>query len=292
MKTPAVSSAHAWLGAALLIATASGAGFGALAWRNISAPPAFPVEIDLADGSHVPSVTEFVAVKPVSWTQPSPQSRGREWIYDTFTPPEIFYHPHSGQFTVRPPSSLAEDETNEAFALELVSVEPDPFRLQLIGYAGEAGNWCGTFEHTVSGEVFIAGSGRRLPRLGLTIKRVEVSTRPVALSRGMTQRQRVATAIVEDERTGRNAVLTQGERQFSGSGSALVAMAGEAAVRKLRAGEAWTLSDVTFRIERVQIAPPAVEVMKESATALPERRTLFPPGEGRGAPEGDVGGES
>src|SRR5687767_7844597 len=158
--------------------------------------------------THFPYTTLFRSqappVKMETWAAPVAQSRGREWIYDTFTPPEIFYNARSKQFTVKPPSSLVDEDTQEAFGLELIAVRPEPFRLQLIGYAGGEGNWRGTFQNVISGEVFLAAAGRRVPNLGLTIRALDVSLQPVRIADSMTTNQRVATAVVRDEKTGRD----------------------------------------------------------------------------------------
>ncbi|MEX2045404.1 MAG: hypothetical protein WD941_08630, partial [Opitutus sp.] len=218
------------------------------------------------------------AVPVLPWPQPMPQSRGPEWIYDAFTPPEILFHVSSRQFTVRPPESLLPDEAGGEFGLELVSVRSEPFRLQLIGYAGGDGTWCGTFENEKSGEVIVAGSGRQIPKLGLTIRRVDVRTQPLVLAQSMTTLQRVATAVVQDDRSGRQVVLPFRERGFDGTATAVVLVDGETKSREVRAAEVLGLGSMTYRIDRVHLAPPAIEVTKESVDLPPERRTLFPRG--------------
>ena len=156
-------------------------------------------------------------------------------------------------------------------------MRPEPFRLQLIGYVGGEGNWRGTFQNLVSGEVFLAGAGRRMPDLGLTIKSLAVAAVPVALTDSMTTRQRVATAVVRDERTGRDLTLTHRERYFTGGLSAQLAAPGESAPREVREGETFQLGAASYRVEKIQLAPPAVDVTKESpALAQPDRRTLVP----------------
>jgi hypothetical protein len=156
-------------------------------------------------------------------------------------------------------------------------VRPEPFRLQLIGYVGGEGDWRGTFENVATGEVFLAAAGRRVPNLALTIKSHEVRAVPVAIADSMTTRQRVATAVVRDERAGRDVKLTHRERQFTGGLSAFVAAPGETATREVRSGETFKLGDATYHIEKILLAPPSVEITKESPTrSQPDQRTLTP----------------
>jgi hypothetical protein len=172
---------------------------------------------------------------------------------------------------------MGEGEPEEEFGIELVAVRPEPFRLQLIGYVGGDGRWRGTFENVLTGEVFLAAAGKQVPALGLSIRSFEVQAQPVALADSMTTRQRIATAIVRDEKTGREVTLTHRERQFTGSVSAFVALPGETATREVRAGDTFKLGEATYRIDKVQLTPAALEVTKEAPSlAQPDRRSLFP----------------
>ena len=266
-----------FLGVALALALASAVVFGGLAWRNTRLPRGAVAHVPLSSESYAPSVAETVPVKTDTWNQPGPQSRGREWVYDTFTPPEIYYSPRARHFTVKPPTGAADEVPEEPFGLELVSVRPEPFRLQLIGYVGGEGNWRGTFENEISGEVFLAGAGRRVPDLALSIVGLDVSAAPVKLPDSMTTRQRLATAVVRDERTGHEVTLTHRERRLTGGLTALVAPPGDAAPREVRQGDTFKLGEASYRVEKIQLAPPGAEVTKESPSlAQPDRRRLTP----------------
>jgi hypothetical protein len=227
-----------------------------------------------------PYAAKAVAAPPVkveAWSAPAPQTRGREWVYDAFSPPEIYYNSRSRQFSVKPPASLVEGDAAEPFGLELVAVRPEPFRLQLIGYVGAAGNWRGTFQNTRTGEVFLAAAGRRLPTLGLTIRSLDVGNQPVAVAESMTTRQRVASAVVRDEQAGRDVTLTHRERVYTGTLFAFVAAPGQSATREVRSGDSFKLGEATYRIEKIEATPPSVEVLKEAARlSQPDRRILLP----------------
>src|SRR5262245_28566156 len=149
------SSDKVLIGAALLVAVGSAIGFGILILRQTGVPIGPAPRVELTNAPYVATAPDAPPVKTDTWGAPVAQTRGREWIYDAFTPPEIFYNSRSKQFTVKPPSSLVEEDALESFGIELVAVQPEPFRLQLIGYVGGEGSWKGMFQNVASGEVFL-----------------------------------------------------------------------------------------------------------------------------------------
>lgn len=273
----ALSSEKVLFGAALLVTLGSAGGFGTLILRHDTGAAEPVPQVQLATTPYAPTAPDAPPVKTETWGAPGSQSRGRDWIYDTFTPPEIYYNPRTRQFSVKPPSSLGDEETTEAFGLELVAVRPEPFRLQLIGYVGGEGNWRGTFQNALSGEVFLAAGGRRVPNLAVHIKSLDVTRQPVTPPDSMTTRQRVATAVVRDEKSGRDITLTHRERHYTGTVFAFVAEPGQSAAREVRIGDSFKIGEATYRIERIETSPPSIEVIKESPTLTQlDRRTLTP----------------
>ena len=268
---------RAILAGAGIAALASAVAFGTLVWRNARAPRGPADGVTLTEAPYVPTAKDAAPVRTDTWNQPVAQSRGRDWVYDAFTPPEIFYSARSKHFTVKPPLGAGDDTPEEPFGLELVVVRPEPFRLQLIGYVGSEGDWRGTFQNLTSGEIFLAAAGRRVPNLALSITRLNVETVEVRVPASMTTRQRIATAVVHDDRTGADVTLTHRERHFTGGLSAFVARAGDTATREVRDGETFTLGDASYHIDQIQLTPSSVEVTKESpALAQPDHRTLTP----------------
>lgn len=266
------------LGAGFLVALASAAGFGYLVVGQVGFPSGAIPTVQLAGTAYTPKAPDAPAVKTETWAAPVAQTRGREWIYDTFTPPEIFYNARSKQFTVKPPSSLTdEDAVQELFGVELVAVRPEPFRLQLIGYAGGEGDWRGTFQNIITGEVFLGTAGKRVANLGLTIKSLQVRPQAIRAGESMTTNQLVATAVITDEKSGREMILTNRERRFTGLLSAFVALPGDSATRETRKGDVFKIGDATYRIDGITLTPPSVEIVKEAPTLTqPDRRTLTP----------------
>lgn len=272
-----LSSDKIAIGAATLVLLASAAAFGFLGYRHAQAPKGPPPTVSLSEAPYVPIAPDAPPVKIEPWQPPAAQTRGREWIYDVFTPPEIFYNARTKQFTVKPPSSLVDEEMNDVFGLELVAVRPEPFRLQLIGFAGDEAKRVGVFQDAKTGQVYTASTGFRVPKAGLVIRKFEVLSQPIRLGEGTTTRQRVATAVVHDEQSGRDTIITHRERVFTGTLSAFVAEPGETATREVRQGDTFKIGDASYRIESISLTPPVIEVTKE-APSLPEplRQPLRP----------------
>jgi hypothetical protein len=267
-----------FLAAVGLVLVSAGA-CGTLMWKQMTAPTTGGVVLELSDTPYTPAVAETEVVKTDTWAAPAAQSRGRDWIYDTFTPPEIFYNPRYKHFTVKPPAAVVSEDVaaDEPFGLDLVSVRDEPYRLQLIGYVGGPGSWRGTFENVASGEVFLATAGKQLPKLALTIKSFEVRTVEVKIGDTMTTHQLVATAVILDEKTNKEMIITHRERAYTGGLSAFVSLTGETATREVRMGESFKIGDTTYHIDKIQLSPPSIDVTKD-ATSLPQadRRTLSP----------------
>jgi len=157
--------------------------------------------------------------EPAEWLAPRAQPRGADWIYDMFTPPEIFYDADTLQFAVSSPSDLAVVPGSESGA-----APPAPFRLQLLGYVGGAGRYLGTFENQLTGEVFLARAGQPVRALGLEITDFTVARQPVRLADNLESNQWIATAVVRDEQTGSGITLRAGERSYPTDPSALPAL--------------------------------------------------------------------
>jgi hypothetical protein len=92
----------------------------------------------------------------------------------------------------------------------------------------------------------------------------------------MTTYRRVATAVVRDHQTGREIELSHRDRQGGEKIFAVVATA-DGVAREVRAGESIASGDAVYRIEDIQLSPPAIEVARTSARRNePDRRKLGP----------------
>jgi hypothetical protein len=195
-----------------------------------------------------------------------PQSSGAEWVYDVFTPPEIYYDANSKKFSVTPPVAPPPETIKDVpFGVQLVQVKPDAFRLQLVGYIGSEGDYRGNFENALTGETIIGRAGKTIPSLGLTIKSFEVKKNKIESKDSMATYETEAVAVVVDTKTGDVVTLTNKRRRISGEPFAILKPEGSEQTVQHRAGESFEVGSAKYTIVSVTAEPPSVEIRKESA---------------------------
>jgi hypothetical protein len=260
-------------GAALVLLLAS-AGWALLQNSKISALKAAP-DTNVPQVAYVPTGTDAPRVSTREWPKPPSQSSGAEWIYDVFTPPEIYYDDASKKFSVTLPPPPPPPPPPSAFGLALVSIKQDAYRLQLVGYVGNAGDERGTFENTVSGDTIIGRAGKVIPSLDLTIKSFEVKRNKIISPDSMPVYDTEATAIVVDTKTGEEVRLTNKARLIKGNPFATFQPDNATETVTHRAGEKFTIGDATYTVVSVTADPPSAVVTKETAQIpAPETKTL------------------
>jgi hypothetical protein len=207
------------------------------------------------------------------WPQPPAQSGGVEWIYDVFTPPEIYYDATTKQFSVTPPVAPPPVVVVEIpFGVELVSVKQDIFRLQLVGYIGGEGDYRGTFENALSGETVIGREGKEFPDLGLKIKSFQVKRNKITSEDSMTLYETEATAVIVDTKTGEETTLTNKRRLTKGTPIALLKETASGKVVESKEGGTFSIGDANYTVVSV-IAEPATVVITKTAPDLRDSET-------------------
>ncbi len=207
------------------------------------------------------------------WASPRSQSRGPEWVYDLFTPPEIRFDGATRMFAVKPPEDPARAEMT-APGVELVGVKRAPFRLQLLGFLGDDGHFVGVFENRRTAEVFLAGTGKLLPDLELRVAEFSVN-RASRVAEGMLVPPWVATAQVHDLHADSLTTLTAGELSLTDELSAVFATQedDDETIGEYWAGEELESADRVYRVSRLRFDPPMAELTQVSAQ-LPQRFRL------------------
>ena len=274
MKIPGMEKG--WFGAALLIAVVSAVWFGGKEKELERLRRPIRLDSARASGPAQPANREEPGERASTWPEPEAQPRGAEWVYDVFTPPEIYYDDEAEEFAVTLRADGAEAaEPEDAAGLELVAVKRALFPLQLFGYVGGEGHFVGSFENVRTGEVWLAGAGRELPGMNLVSADFSVQRRPA----GTGSDAAVATAVVRDGSTGRVTTLTTGERAFTDELVAVVALDedGEETLHELRQGEAVELNGETFTVEHLQRDPPGARFTAMAASAALARRLELRP---------------
>lgn len=212
----------------------------------------------------------YVIEERIRWPEPAPE---RGWRYDVFTPPAV--HRVEGAFRLAAPGSGGEaaPPAPDEVPVELLEVRADVFPLQLVGHAGTGRNVRGMFEIGPGGETVLARAGSRLPSLGLTVRTLEVKRPRAAAADGSPTT--VATAVVVDELTGEETLLTTRERRLRSVPLAVLRLTESGSVRELRPGDRLDVGALSLIVDRIDVAPPAVRLaVRPVAEAAAEPREL------------------
>lgn len=253
------------------------AGWMAVANSKLSRP-SLPNPVDSGSSAYVPAGIDAPAVNTTAWRMAEAQTSGKEWVYDVFTPPEIYYNSGTKQFTVTAPNTNPEVVAPPAaFGVELIRIRPDAFRLQLVGYVGGEGDYRGTFENALSGETVMGRAGKTFVDLGLNIKTFAVIRKEIISKDSMKTYVTEATAVVVDVKTGDEITLTNKERRINGEPYAIFKVDGVEDSVQRRAGESFQVGSTTYNLVSVTAEPPSVLVRKESPDLKePVIKTLTP----------------
>lgn len=267
-----------FFGAALCVLLAS-AGWMAMQTSSVSKLRAAS-EVSITPSAYEPQGTDAPTVTTKTWPPAPSQSGGELWVYDVFTPPEIYYDSATAKFTVTPPDNrppVVEPEKPVPFGVELVGIRQDSFRLQLIGYIGEEGDYRGTFENTLSGQTVIGRAGKKFADLGLTIKSFEVKRKTITVKESMPVIVTEAIAVIVDDKTGEEIPLTNQERRTKGEPFAVFRSEGSTETFEHKVGAKFTIGEATYSVLSLVSEPPSVEVRKEAPDLKePLTKTLTP----------------
>lgn len=210
-----------------------------------------------------------------TWPKPAAQSHGSGWLYEVFTPPVIYYHAGAKSFAVTPP--LQEGGAQLAFGLELLDVQRELYRLQLVGYVGRPGDYVAAFVSPKVPDTLLARSGRRFDELGLAFAGIDVRKVNVSDDPAMPAYEVAAFAMVRDLATGEEVTLDSRQRKFTDTPLALLRLGASTKLREARVGDVFQDQGVSYRIERIQLDPPEVVVARTvEGLPYPETRVLTP----------------
>ena len=280
--------------AAVLLLLAAGAWF-LLQRGTIQAIQERTVAVTLSDTNYDTQEIALPTTEAQTWTDPTGAAEQPEWVFDVFTPPVIYYNRLTKAFTVTPPdySQPKEDEQETVvveppFGVELVDVELEPFRLQLVGYAGGEGNYLGMFENAVSGDSLLGRAGRTVTELGLTIVTLEVRKERIELPDSMPIVQTVAYAVVRDEATGEEFDLNSLKRRATGSPSVVLRIPATGEQRTEKENAEFKVGSVTYRVGMLDPTAGTASVTRIESTADGEVVTTKVLQAGTSAPAADT----
>lgn len=234
-------------------------------------------ELRERDGPGVEAIEIAAERRSIEWREPEAK---KEWDYDLFTPPEIYFDEATRTFAVVAERQQAierltgeaekhqERRTETMGPVKLVAVERALFRLQLLGFAGEEGEARGIFQNVATSEVFSGRSGVEVESLGLAIEEFSLQRVPVHLAESMTVSRRVGRAVVRDRQTGERVELSSLGRRESNELVAWVRCNDTAQVRAVRVGETIETAGASYAVEAIQVAPATLRIRRCAGEAM------------------------
>lgn len=184
-----------------------------------------------------------------AWLEPEAQSAGREWIFETFTPPIVYFDAVTQRFTVLPPLAPAEEPN---FGVELSSIEDQPYRLQYAGHHGVEGAYIVEIRDLESGRYYRGSPGTTFDKgafaiLDFRAERVVVQPKKVNRTPYIERTVRLLVEDFDSDETvelGRDALILS---------EPVVTLEGDDGSRSnaLRIGDAWNTGTNLFRVASV-----------------------------------------
>ncbi len=248
-------------GAILLFALA----VGAMDFRESHLIAKEGVSLTLNDSTYQPSEVKSPRILTQTWEKATHQKRGEDWIYDVFTPPVIYYNPVTLQFTVTPPDFRRPVVlTDDPFQVELLDVRPRPYRIQLVGYLGKEGDYVATFEYVPTGVTLVGRPGKRFPQVHVELRSLEVEKQTSTVG-NMPIVDLIAKAVIYDEDSGEEVLLTNKERRMLSGPEAVFRIKGNAIIEYTYTEGGIILNGPqTYTINRLQVSPPQATLILTS----------------------------
>ncbi|MGZ0656665.1 hypothetical protein ACWPKO_06540 [Coraliomargarita sp. W4R53] len=264
------------------------AGGVALYFQQSKAAPSSTdtVNIQTADNAYAPVPLSPAQSVEANWPEVEAQPAGPKWIYDVFTPPQIYIDLTTGEFSADPPVKLAPPVP---FGVYLAGIERKPYRLQLEGYIEEDRSDASKtlllmFNEEAQKQVRVRpgdeSAEAEFKLIDFDIERIRDGDNNIEI---------VAKATILDQRTGVEVVLTHGERRYdsgvtvfirSDEDSSFVQELTEAPAEfKGPTGE-YTLQEInleesTVTVEKhaIEDGEPEVRVLQVQAPSTPKTNT-------------------
>lgn len=234
-----------------------------LLWAIVSDGPESPVSHTTESGPQFsfegPGIEYTDTV--LEWNPPAAQG-GSEWVFDIFSPPVIYYDPSTGAFTVTPPYPDAVP-ADEGFEIGFRGIRPEPYRFQLVSYAGARGNYLLTLENLETGRDVFASPGETLEDDKLKVLDF-AEKREVAEpgAEGTTEAfDLVGEATVLDQRSGKQFLLKHNAVTYREKPVALFTTPGGANL-ELQEGETWESETAVYTLIAIQPDPVTITLEK------------------------------
>ena len=237
----------------------------------------------IAGAAFTAEVPDIAPESYARWDPPEAQSMGREWIFEIFTPPLIYFDPETVRFTLTPP--LAPEE-EPPFGVRLVAIERELYRAQYAGHAGAEGRYFVELEDTSTGRYYRGRAGEVIPEMELEVRGFSAGQRMVTPAEpgGTPYLDRWVELTIFDRLKGETVVLTA-EPRYAPEPLAVFVSEDGGTERRRREGETFRLGEATFEVEavdrlagRVRLAKRALngELLATETLTLPPASTPAP----------------
>ena len=168
------------------------------------------IEVEVVGISYQNEEIPSAQTQEASWPEPTSQSAGPEWIYDVFTPPEI-YIDQDGNFV---PTGWKPAPPPTPFGVYLSDIVREPYRIQLEGYIEEdrsdpSKSLLLLFDEDAQKQVRVRPGNESVDSefevISFNITRLRDTDGNIEIE---------ANANILDKRTGQNVLLIHGQRLF------------------------------------------------------------------------------
>ncbi|MEC8333726.1 MAG: hypothetical protein VXZ83_06335 [Verrucomicrobiota bacterium] len=168
------------------------------------------IEVEVVGISYQNEEIPSASTQEASWPEPTSQSAGPEWIYDVFTPPEI-YIDQDGNFV---PTGWKPAPPPAPFGVYLSDIVREPYRIQLEGYIEEdrtdpSKSLLLFFDEDTQKQVRVRPGNESVDSefkvISFNITRLRDEDGNIKIE---------ANANILDNRTGQNVLLVHGQRLF------------------------------------------------------------------------------
>lgn len=187
------------------------------------------------------------------WGEAPPQSAGPEWIFDVFTPSVILFDENSGEFVLPgDPSS----PVPQGFGIELVSIQEELYRIQLVAHFGQGGSALVTLENRETGRTVTGREGQSFAEMGIVIRSVRTEKVRVDHTGETPVTVDVAFVVLQDERLGQEVTLRSDVRKKDSEVTAVFRASAEPDTQfRAQAGDLIRHAGAIYRVEALN--PPS-----------------------------------
>ena len=215
------------------------------------------------------------------WDGPVSQSSGKNWIFEVFTPPIIFFDPRSNEWTLEPP--VEGIEKDKPLGLELLVFQRELYRLQYNGYlivlAGGVMDTMILIDNLETEKGNYGRVGQRFENdqfyiLSFDVKRFLVESDNPIQTPYFNEQIRL---VVFDERLGEEITLTGNKKKFKPQVKAVIRLI-EDPIQTVTVGEgeSFIIAESEYKCVEIDLASNSVRVRRDlSAPANEVVETLI-----------------